>query len=94
MLLAAADPVGDYNHDGSVDAADYVAWRKSGGSLDGYNTWRAHFGAAAGSGAALHSADSPSAPVPEPTSLALCVLGLFAMERHRNCRPSPVPKHS
>ena len=35
---------GDFNQDGSVDAADYVVWRKSGYSQADYNTWRANFG--------------------------------------------------
>jgi hypothetical protein len=35
---------GDYNGDGRVDAADYIAWRKNGGAQQNYNTWRAHFG--------------------------------------------------
>jgi hypothetical protein len=35
---------GDINGDGVVDAADYVAWRKDGGTQDDYDTWRAHFG--------------------------------------------------
>ena len=34
---------GDYNQDGSVDAADYVVWRKSGYSQADYNTWRDQF---------------------------------------------------
>ena len=40
---------GDYNGDHSVDAADYVVWRKdpanNGGDPGGYDTWRAFFGA-------------------------------------------------
>jgi hypothetical protein len=47
--------MGDYNGDGSVDAADYVVWRKDpasfGGDPDGYNTWRADFGASGDSNA-------------------------------------------
>lgn len=37
---------GDYNFDRTVDAADYVVWRKAsiGGNPGGYNTWRANFG--------------------------------------------------
>ena len=31
---------GDFNHDGVVDAADYVAWRAAGGSAADYNAWR------------------------------------------------------
>ena len=35
---------GDYNKNGTVDAADYVVWRKNDGPSQGYDTWRAHFG--------------------------------------------------
>ena len=34
----------DFNSDGTVDAADYVVWRKMGASQDDYETWRDHFG--------------------------------------------------
>ena len=35
---------GDFNGDNVVDAADYVVWRKSGGSQSAYDLWRANFG--------------------------------------------------
>ncbi len=36
----------DYNGDGTVDAADYVVWRKTGiNGQQGYDDWRANFGA-------------------------------------------------
>ncbi len=37
---------GDFNRDGVVNAADYMAWRDAGGSSDmlAYNNWKAHFG--------------------------------------------------
>jgi T5SS/PEP-CTERM-associated repeat protein/autotransporter-associated beta strand protein len=60
---------GDYNNDGKVDAADYVVWRKVDGTSQGFNTWRANFGAMAGSGA--RATDSAHAAVPEPETLAL-----------------------
>ena len=43
----------DFNDDGTVDAADYVVWRKNPGGIDtqnDYAVWRTHFGQAAGSG--------------------------------------------
>ena len=43
-LTARADLPGDFNNDGTVDAADYVVWRKSDGTPAGYNAWRTHFG--------------------------------------------------
>jgi hypothetical protein len=64
---------GDFNDDGAVDAADYVVWRKSGGSVEEYNTWRAHFGQTGGSGSARNAASSTT--VPEPVSLLLCGIG-------------------
>jgi len=61
VLVAASTPLpGDYNRDGTVDAADYSIWRKTLGSTtelaadgsgnrvvdeDDYGIWRQHFGA-------------------------------------------------
>jgi hypothetical protein len=68
---------GDYNNDGSVDAADYVVWRKSGiGGQQGYDDWRANFGEmSAGNSAALSFTS-----VPEPG--ALCLLGCACVFMH------------
>ena len=43
---AAAGLTGDYNHDGKVNAADYVVWRDTGinPAAQGYTDWRANFG--------------------------------------------------
>ena len=38
---------GDYNRDGSVDAADYILWRKNDGTLAGFGAWRTNFGRSA-----------------------------------------------
>lgn len=83
---------GDYNHDGRVDAADYVVWRKTMGSTtqlaaDGSNNqivdqadftvWRKNFGLTiAGSGFSF-------ANVPEPAGCALLAfaLGCFSLIR-------------
>jgi T5SS/PEP-CTERM-associated repeat protein/autotransporter-associated beta strand protein len=72
-LLSVGLP-GDYNNNGEVDAADYVAWRKGLGTMytqSDYDVWRSYFGQTAGSGAALPSANSLSAAVPEPATLLL-----------------------
>ncbi|HVT27606.1 MAG TPA: PEP-CTERM sorting domain-containing protein [Lacipirellulaceae bacterium] len=62
---------GDFNHDGTVGAADYVAWRKTDGAQTGYDTWRAAFGTSAGSG----SGSLAGATVPEPTIVSMLLLG-------------------
>ncbi len=79
---------GDYNGDGTVNAADYVMWRKFNGTnttlpndpngppIDGdqYNIWRANFGRSAGSGG-LAGDSSSRGGVPEPAGV-LMLLGL------------------
>jgi hypothetical protein len=73
---------GDINIDGNVDAADYVYWRKNFSADQAkYKAWRANFGASlgVGSGTAIPSAAPLSAGVPEPTTLALLIVGILAM---------------
>jgi hypothetical protein len=75
---------GDYNHNGKVDAADYVIWRNGGSptpnSLADYNTWRTNFGNHTGSGLGAQSS------VPEPSVMMLAigaVLSLASAYRRR-----------
>jgi hypothetical protein len=80
---------GDYNGDGTVDAADYIVWRKTNGTQTGYAAWRSHFGLSlsSGSGAAGYplgaSAEPLSAAVPELSSFALLTLAAPALLRRR-----------
>jgi PEP-CTERM motif len=74
--------LGDYNEDGTVDAADYTVWRNNLGSgtalpnddipgvgPDDYVRWKSHFGqTASGAGAVANVA------VPEPTTSLLLML--------------------
>jgi hypothetical protein len=53
---------GDYNADGTVNAADYPVYRKSNGLVGSYETWRQHFG---------ESSLGGSSPIPEPASLSV-----------------------
>lgn len=78
---------GDYNEDGTVDAADYGVWRDSLGSAaslpnddtpgvgdDDYLRWKSNFGTtlpASGTGG------TTNAVVPEPTALLLLMVGLI-----------------
>jgi hypothetical protein len=66
---------GDYNRDGNADAADYVVWRKTDGSQQGYDTWRSNFGNSAGGG----SLAGGNAAVPEPSSAATLAIGALAI---------------
>ena len=89
ITLAVGGVLGDYNLNGTVDAADYVAWRILLGSntlvADGsgngvvdqadYDVWRANFGKVAASGGG--SGGQLTAAVPEPSTIILA--GLFAM---------------
>ncbi|HJQ81658.1 MAG TPA: hypothetical protein VJ828_16970 [Lacipirellulaceae bacterium] len=74
---------GDFNADGTVDAADYVAWRKTDNPQAGYDEWRANFGASLGlgSGSALPSAAPLSAAVPEPASVSLLIMAAAIARR-------------
>jgi hypothetical protein len=74
---------GDYNSDGTVDAADYVVWRKGLGTTytaTDYDVWRKHFGpkmseglsASGAAGSPLDTtAQSMSTNIPEPTVYVL-----------------------
>jgi hypothetical protein len=86
-----AELPGDFNHDGAVDAADYVVWRKGLGTIytqDDYNIWRAHFGATLGSGSSQFGELPPSSTIPEPAS-ALLFLSFAAIGVWRHRRGSP-----
>jgi autotransporter-associated beta strand protein len=73
---------GDFNNNGSVDAGDYVLWRKGGplqnevdtpGTVNGqdYLDWRARFGNPPGSGS---GGSLGAGAVPEPATLVLLAL--------------------
>jgi hypothetical protein len=87
---AAAELEGDFNGDGIVDAADYVVWRKSIGTVTEYGAWRANFGATAGDCPCRSIAGISAPVVPEPCSLMLVVVALYpwllARRSHKNDR--------
>jgi hypothetical protein len=82
VQVAPAGVPGDYNGNGTVDAADYVLWRNGGplqnevdavGTINAadYTAWRARFGNTAGSSTGA----TVNAIVPEPATLVLLMLG-------------------
>lgn len=78
--------LGDYNEDGTVNAADYAVWRDGGSPDDtqaGYDLWKANFGNT------NEELGSGSAAVPEPASLVcvfLALAGAAGFYRSRNLR--------
>ena len=83
---------GDFNNDGTVDAADYVVWRKNDGTQTGYDAWRANFGRTlfAGSGSALLPPPSRCRPPcpSRPASLLAAARALHSaiLRRRRTSR--------
>jgi hypothetical protein len=87
---------GDYNRNGTVDAADYVVWRKMFGAMDtglaadgngdhrvddaDYAIWKSHFGQPPGSAA---GAAIPAASIPEPESVAVLVVASLCVAVRR-----------
>lgn len=75
--------LGDYNDDGTVDAADYTVWRDGLGTTftqADYDVWVNNFGTTASSSAV---STSSSAAVPEPSTATLLLAAIFAI-RFRN----------
>jgi hypothetical protein len=88
-VIADPNPLpGDFNNDGTIDAADYVIWRKTGGSPGDYTTWRTNFGSTFAGGGS--SADTLDLAVPEPhllTSLWFAAATLLCV-RNRSVVPN------
>jgi hypothetical protein len=86
--FSATVPIaGDFNKDGAVGAADYVAWRKNlYPHPSQYDLWRSNFGQTASSAAA--GTASPQPAVPEPSSILLSLISLFAVIKQVTRRAS------
>jgi hypothetical protein len=106
-LASPGEPVlpGDYNGNGTVDAADYVVWRDNLGASEGtllndidggaidqdqYDTWRVNFGATASGTLAAFEESA----VPEPASGILLIAASFSVTCFRSRRIWNVPKHA
>ena len=91
LLFAQSALVGDYNHDGVVDAADYVVWRKTGiNGQQGYVDWRSNFGkSTAGFGLSIPGGGL-AAQVPEPATWIIMAIGaiLFHLSGRSRMRSS------
>jgi hypothetical protein len=92
QLRSMRELLGDFNHDGEVNGADYVVLRKGLGTIytqDDFNIWRANFGATLNShSGANSSAERNAHAIPEPAAASLLVFGavLGMWQRHRIAR--------
>jgi hypothetical protein len=85
IVTASATETGDFNQDGTVDAADYVVWRaglETTYTQADYDLWRAHFGETVGSDAVGRSADPLSVLAPEPSNVSIFVVSVLALVAH------------
>jgi autotransporter-associated beta strand protein len=72
-LLSVVDSMpGDFDGDGDVDGADFLAWQRNDGTLAGLTAWQKNYGSLTPPGAM----EGASLPVPEANSLLLLLLGV------------------
>jgi beta-glucanase (GH16 family) len=67
---------GDFSGNGTVDAADYVLWRRGSGAIysqTDYQNWKSHFGEFAGAGSGDAEGSLPLAAIPEPSTIVLLI---------------------
>jgi hypothetical protein len=77
---------GDFNNDGVVDMADYVAWSKGArvpSTAGNFDLWKGHFGENSGAGSAANGT------VPESSALALWLTGAAMIRLRRGWRGEP-----
>ncbi len=92
--LPAPGRSGDFNEDGSVDAADYVVWRKGIGVVyndDDYADWRENFGVTAGT--ASTSASLLEMAVPEPMPVLMMAIGSVCLAGTWRARKTKPQEH-
>jgi fibronectin-binding autotransporter adhesin len=95
LRVVAPGIQGDYNNDGTVDAADYVAWRKvnntpfthlndsSPGTDDSDRVvWQTNFGESSGGSGAAAVVSDPA--VPEPSTFALLIIAVASLTLRRS----------
>ena len=69
--------LGDFNHDGKVNAADYTVWRNGLRSIytaADYNNWKSHFGESNGAGSGAIGSTGANAAVPEPRAIQFLLM--------------------
>jgi hypothetical protein len=77
-LFLEPTQAGDFDADGDVDGADFLAWQRD-PSVGDLADWSANFGTAS----ALAAAQASTTAVPEPASFTLALMALVAFRRYR-----------
>jgi hypothetical protein len=92
---------GDFNGDGSVDAADYVIWRKNPNGVftaDDYTMWRTNFGRTSSGAAAGYPLGASVGPqlvtVPGPATFTLSGFALISLLACRRNDAHPYERNS
>jgi hypothetical protein len=81
---------GDYNKNGSVDAADYVVWRDDPNRTQAqYGVWRANFGRTVGNGSGSGFTAPWQSNVPEPAAPCLLSFGVLILSDRKIARRPP-----
>ena len=79
---------GDYNHDGVVNAADYVFSHENDGTLAGYNTGATNFGQTAGSSSSFGAA--AITVVPEPATIVMPMFAAAGLSLSPGCSETTI----
>ncbi len=83
LSIADGAPAGDFDSDGRVDGRDLLVWQRD-PEVGSLSDWESNYGSAA----ALANASSA---VPEPSGVAMCVIGCLLVWKGRRCRRSVLP---
>ncbi len=89
VLSVVASLQGDFNSDGTVDAADYTAWRDGLGTTytqADYDVWKLNFGQSAGGGSAGNARFSTVSEAGAISTLLISALVLQSQVRRRRAR--------
>lgn len=86
-LVSVSGLDGDYNGDGTVDAADYTIWRDSiveETATAGYYCWRKNYGAVSSTPANGRSPDVHlSQDIPEPRAITICTMAILLIRQRK-----------
>ncbi len=74
--VALPTAYGDFDADGDVDGADFLAWQRNDGTSAGLNAWQNNFGS-------VTSPISSATQIPEPTTLTMTTIAIYCLNGFR-----------